>query len=196
MAIVVLATTSSEGSDRANLSLPEVQLSMLNAVLDTQPNTVVVVLSPGAVLLPFASRAAATLLMFMPGTRLGQGWTLGLVDKISLQCRGQWTVGNGCCVGVEETRSKRIFLLLPVFCGGRASMVFALLLLVFPPGGVETCRRYRRGCAWRRMPLSSGYSVCAHCPLVIGNLLIHSAVVHPMQVLGQVMHSPTCCSGP
>eukprot|EP01052_Picozoa_sp_SAG31_P026697 SAG31_NODE_2440_length_5690_cov_23.385262_3_plen_270_part_00 len=49
VAVVVVGTSSSEGSDRASLQLPPDQLRYLSAVAGVQPATVVVVMAPGAV---------------------------------------------------------------------------------------------------------------------------------------------------
>jgi len=67
VAIVFLGTTSSEGVDRPNLSLGLVQTTLVEAVLKAQPRTIVVIHSPGAVLMPWGVNAAAILCAFLPG---------------------------------------------------------------------------------------------------------------------------------
>lgn len=48
IAIVHVATTSHEGADRTNLSLPLYQDQLVAAVLAANPNTIVVARCPGA----------------------------------------------------------------------------------------------------------------------------------------------------
>ena len=53
------AAEESEGFDREHIDLPAVQLEVLDAVLDANPNTVVVLSNGGVVALPFAQRVPA-----------------------------------------------------------------------------------------------------------------------------------------
>ncbi|NVN49848.1 beta-glucosidase [Mycolicibacterium hippocampi] len=69
-AVVFLGLPSgleSEGYDRDDIDLPAGQLALLDAVLDVNPNTIVVLSNGGVVALPFADRAPAIL----------EGWLLG-----------------------------------------------------------------------------------------------------------------------
>ncbi|MBV2155053.1 glycoside hydrolase family 3 C-terminal domain-containing protein [Kitasatospora sp. SUK 42] len=61
------ARLESEGYDREDIDLPAVQTELLDAVLDANPNTVVVLSNGGVVALPFADRVPAIL----------EGWLLG-----------------------------------------------------------------------------------------------------------------------
>ncbi|WP_127473349.1 glycoside hydrolase family 3 C-terminal domain-containing protein [Microbacterium sulfonylureivorans] len=61
------AAAESEGYDREHIDLPAVQLELLDAVLEVNPNTVVVLSNGGVVALPFADRVPAIL----------EGWLLG-----------------------------------------------------------------------------------------------------------------------
>ncbi|MGB3356231.1 MAG: glycoside hydrolase family 3 C-terminal domain-containing protein [Mycobacterium sp.] len=61
------AGLESEGYDRDDIDLPAGQLALLDAVLDVNPNTIVVLANGGVVALPFADRAPAIL----------EGWLLG-----------------------------------------------------------------------------------------------------------------------
>ncbi|MDY0908423.1 glycoside hydrolase family 3 C-terminal domain-containing protein [Microbacterium sp. CFBP9034] len=61
------AAAESEGYDREHIDLPAVQLELLDAVLEVNPNTVVVLSNGGVVTLPFADRVPAIL----------EGWLLG-----------------------------------------------------------------------------------------------------------------------
>lgn len=66
VAVVFVSTSSSEGGDRPNLSYGSGD-DLIEAIAAVQPNTVVVAVSPGAVLLPWADKVAAILMPFMPG---------------------------------------------------------------------------------------------------------------------------------
>jgi len=70
VAICVVATSSSEGGDRGGLSFPPEQVGVCTAVAQVQ-KTVVVMITPGAALVPFANVADALLVMFMPGQEEG-----------------------------------------------------------------------------------------------------------------------------
>jgi hypothetical protein len=70
VAVCVLATSSSEGSDRPNLSLPADQVSICTAVGQAQ-KTVAIVINPGAVLTNWSDSVAALLITFMPGQEEG-----------------------------------------------------------------------------------------------------------------------------
>jgi len=70
VAICVLATSSSEGSDRPNLSLPADQVAICSAVGKVK-KTIAVVITPGAVLTDWASNVDALLIAWMPGQEEG-----------------------------------------------------------------------------------------------------------------------------
>jgi beta-glucosidase len=61
------AAAESEGYDRDDIDLPAEQLAVLDAVIEANPNTVVVLSNGGVVALPFAERVPAIL----------EGWLLG-----------------------------------------------------------------------------------------------------------------------
>lgn len=71
VAIVVIAATSSEGSDRPNLLFPGDQDALVYAVAAAQPNTIVVMINPGVVLTNWSSEVQAVVAMFMPGQEEG-----------------------------------------------------------------------------------------------------------------------------
>jgi len=71
IAIVFVSQTSSEGGDRGNLMLPNNQDALVQAVVAAQPNTVVVVHTPGAVLLPWANSVKGIVCAFLPGQESG-----------------------------------------------------------------------------------------------------------------------------
>eukprot|EP01113_Clastostelium_recurvatum_P036459 TRINITY_DN51_c0_g1_i3.p1 TRINITY_DN51_c0_g1~~TRINITY_DN51_c0_g1_i3.p1 ORF type:complete len:594 (-),score=131.29 TRINITY_DN51_c0_g1_i3:146-1858(-) len=71
LAIVFVSCTSSEGSDRPNLQLPNGQDALIEAVIAAQPNTVVVLHHPGSVLMPWVNSTLAILAAFLPGQEDG-----------------------------------------------------------------------------------------------------------------------------
>lgn len=70
VAICVMATSSSEGGDRGDLSLPSDQVSICRAVGKVK-KTVAVVITPGAVLTDWADDVDAVIVAFMPGQEEG-----------------------------------------------------------------------------------------------------------------------------
>ena len=69
--VVVLATTSGEGSDRSSLALPSAETELARAVGAVQRNCVAVVVAPGAVLMDWAGAFSAVLVLFLPGQEEG-----------------------------------------------------------------------------------------------------------------------------
>ena len=83
VALVFVGTRSGEGSDRPNLALPPEQDALVRAVAGAQPDTVVCVASPGAVLLPWSGDVAAILATFMPGQQAGPAVTSLLYGEVN-----------------------------------------------------------------------------------------------------------------
>ncbi len=71
VAIVVVGLSSSEGSDRTDLSLPDAQDALISAVAQANPHTIVVVHTPAQVLMPWAEQVAAILVGWLPGQESG-----------------------------------------------------------------------------------------------------------------------------
>ena len=72
IAVVFVGTSSTEGADRDSLSLDDGgpknnQNALVEAVAEAQPNTVVVIATPGAVLMPWMDSVKAVVTNFMPG---------------------------------------------------------------------------------------------------------------------------------
>jgi beta-glucosidase len=81
VAIVVVGTNAqveSEGIDRTSLSLPGRQDELVEAVVQANPNTVVVINSGSPVLLPWRNKVRAILLTYFGGQEMGNG----LVDML------------------------------------------------------------------------------------------------------------------
>ena len=81
VAVVFVATTSSEGSDRKSLNLDDNGNELVSAVAAANPNTVVVAATPGALLTPWRDAVKSILVNFMPGRART---ALVLTDAISL----------------------------------------------------------------------------------------------------------------
>ena len=81
VAIVNVAVTSTEGYDRDNLTVSPAQDRLVDAVAAANPNTVVVVRCPGAVLLPWAGRVRAVLVQFLPGEQGGRALAAVLAGR-------------------------------------------------------------------------------------------------------------------
>lgn len=77
MAIVFVATTSSEGGDRSDLSLGKGQDDLITATASANPNTIVVFVTPGALLTPWSDNAnvSAILNANTPGQEYGNAIT-------------------------------------------------------------------------------------------------------------------------
>jgi beta-glucosidase len=93
-AVVVVATTSSEGSDRADLSLGNGQDDLVTTVLAANPRTIVSVRSPGAVLMPWAAQVPAVLLSWLPGQEAGNGLADVLFGAVNPSARCPVTMPN------------------------------------------------------------------------------------------------------
>lgn len=71
IAIVCVSTPSGEGTDRTDLNLaPEDEL-LVSAIMNAQPNTIIVLHNPGAVVMPWANNAGAILAAWFPGQEMG-----------------------------------------------------------------------------------------------------------------------------
>lgn len=71
IAIIVTGTISSEAWDRPHLSFDSHELDLINAVADSQSQTVVYGISPGAILLPFEDKVPGIILSVFPGQEVG-----------------------------------------------------------------------------------------------------------------------------
>lgn len=94
VAVVIVGTSSSEGSDRHNLSFPYQMEALVAAVVKVQPQTIVVCFNPGAVLMPWANDAAAVITMFMPGLEVGHSLADILFGDVNPSARLPLTIPN------------------------------------------------------------------------------------------------------
>jgi beta-glucosidase len=70
-AVVIVNQASGEGMDRQSLELPGDQDRLIAAVAHRNPRTVVVLNTPGPVLMPWLDKVAAVLQVWYPGERFG-----------------------------------------------------------------------------------------------------------------------------
>jgi beta-glucosidase len=71
VALVFVRDNESEGSDRSNLSLPDNQDALVQAVAAANPHTVVVLQTGAAVLMPWLSQVSGVLQTWYPGAKGG-----------------------------------------------------------------------------------------------------------------------------
>ncbi len=71
VAIVCVGQQTSEGSDRANLSLPNGQDALISAVAAANPHTIVVMYESSATLMPWANQVAGIAMAWYPGQENG-----------------------------------------------------------------------------------------------------------------------------
>jgi beta-glucosidase len=71
-AVVVVSTTEGEEIDRASLELPGYQDQLIEAVASANPHTTVVIMSGGAVLMPWLHSVAAVVEQWYPGMEAGK----------------------------------------------------------------------------------------------------------------------------
>lgn len=93
VAVVVGATSSSEGGDRADLTLGKWD-EIIEAVTVAQPRNVVVVRNPGAVLMPWRPQAGAIIAQFMPGQEAGNALADVLFGTVNPSARLPVTFPN------------------------------------------------------------------------------------------------------
>ena len=94
VAIVFVATSSAEGSDRRTLAYAPEDDKLVAAVAAVQPNTIVVAVTPGAVLMPWSDNVAAILMPFMPGQMFGDAITNLVFGDVSPSGRLPLTMPN------------------------------------------------------------------------------------------------------
>lgn len=82
LAIVVVGTNAkveSEGFDRKNLDLPGRQNELVEAIVEANPNTIVIVNAGAPVLMPWRNKVRAILVTYFAGQEMGNG----LVDMLT-----------------------------------------------------------------------------------------------------------------
>lgn len=94
IALVVVATTSKEGRDRATLSLSGNQDKLISAVAAANPRTIVSMNIPGAILMPWSDQVSAILVTWMPGQEAGNALADVLFGKVNPSARLPVTMPN------------------------------------------------------------------------------------------------------
>lgn len=94
VALVFVATSSSEGSDRANLDLGNGQDALIDIVAGRANRTVVVATVPGAILTPWRNDVESILVNFMPGQELGNAVASVLFGDVNPAARLPLTFPN------------------------------------------------------------------------------------------------------
>jgi beta-glucosidase len=94
IAVVTVATTSTEGRDRDNLSLGGNQDDLVTAVLAANPLTVVSVNTPGASLLPWSDTVPAILVSMLGGQESGNALADVLFGHLNPSARMPVTLPN------------------------------------------------------------------------------------------------------
>lgn len=95
VAVVIVGTneeTESEGWDRTSLALPARQNELVDAVINANARTVVVVNAGAPVVLPWLERAAAVLWWWLPGQEAGHGLADALLGITEPSGRLPWTL--------------------------------------------------------------------------------------------------------
>eukprot|EP01040_Poterioochromonas_malhamensis_P002838 gene2838-3022_t len=92
--VIVVATTSSEGSDRDNLSLGDDQNNLVSAIAAVSKRAIVAVNAPGAVLLPFSNEVKGLFINWLPGQEFGNALADVLFGKVNPSARLPLTLPN------------------------------------------------------------------------------------------------------
>ena len=87
VAIVFVNQNTSEGMDRSNLDLPGDQNLLISAVAAANPNTVVVLNTGGAVLMPWLNRVKSVIEAWLPGQEDGQAIAALLFGDVNFSGR-------------------------------------------------------------------------------------------------------------
>lgn len=94
VAVVVVATSSGEGNDRSTLALGNNQDQLVTTVVAANPRTVVSVITPGAVLMPWADLVPSILVNWLPGQEAGNGLADVLFGEVNPYARLHVTMPN------------------------------------------------------------------------------------------------------
>jgi beta-glucosidase len=94
LAVVVVGVTSSEGSDRTTLSLPDPDDSLVSAVANANPKTIAVVYAPAQITMPWAPQVSAVLFGGLPGQEEGDALADVLFGDVNPSGKLPMTLGN------------------------------------------------------------------------------------------------------
>jgi beta-glucosidase len=92
--IVNVATTCGEGNDRPTLALGDGQDELIDALIAANPRTIVSVVSPGPVLMPWAKQVPAVIESWLPGQEAGNALADVLFGLVNPSARLHVTMPN------------------------------------------------------------------------------------------------------
>jgi beta-glucosidase len=92
--IVNVATTCGEGNDRPTLALGDGQDELVSAIVTANPRTIVSVVSPGPVLMPWAKQVPAVIESWLPGQEAGNALADVLFGIVNPSARLHVTMPN------------------------------------------------------------------------------------------------------
>lgn len=69
--VVIVQTSSGEGEDRKNLDFPAEENELVDIVSKANPNTIVIVTTPGPSVMPWVDKVKGILVVFLPGVAFG-----------------------------------------------------------------------------------------------------------------------------
>ena len=87
VAIVFASQPASEGRDQSNLSLPDNQDAMIQAVAAANPRTIVVLETGGPVTMPWLARVAGVVEIWFPGSRGAEALAALLFDDVNFTAK-------------------------------------------------------------------------------------------------------------
>jgi beta-glucosidase len=87
VAIVFASQPASEGRDQNNLSLPDNQDALIQAVTAANPRTIVVLETGGPVTMPWVAQAAGVVEMWFPGSRGAEALAALLFDDVNFTAK-------------------------------------------------------------------------------------------------------------
>jgi beta-glucosidase len=87
VAIVFASQPASEGRDQTNLSLPDNQDALIQAVTAANPHTIVVLETGGPVTMPWVAQAAGVVEMWFPGSRGAEALAALLFDDVNFTAK-------------------------------------------------------------------------------------------------------------
>ena len=150
-AIVMVNAASGEGMDRAGLSLPGDQDALVERIAAVNPRTIVVLNTPGPVLMPWIDEVGAVLEMWYPGEQFG----LALADLV---------VGDVAPGG----RLPVTFPLATSDLPGRADTASFPEVVVYDEGTLVGYRKLAAAHKRALFPFGHGLSYGAHTSELIG----------------------------
>ncbi len=110
VAIVVVGLNSTEGSDRANLSLPSGNDTLITTVAAANPRTIVIVYSPAQVLMPWANNSSVGAILWggLPGEQQGNALADVLYGDVNPSGKMPFTFATNSTYAADVSSSSTI----------------------------------------------------------------------------------------